>query len=195
MLRSNEYLQKANDTKSSLLAAYEEYTNELENLVNKDSLTNLYNHNYMYDVLDKKIKSSKKSNRNLSVLMIDIDDFKRLNDKYGHQVGNIVLKKVSRILLNNSRETDIVGRYGGEEFTIVLNRNSDEESELISNRILKIISSNKLIYMGSNIYVTASIGLTKLIVGDTPEILLSRADKALYISKENGKNQVSKVME
>ncbi|MCK4974164.1 MAG: GGDEF domain-containing protein [Sulfurimonas sp.] len=166
----------------------------LEETTNLDALTKVFNRraldSYLTDVC-----SNKSIPYNLHVLMLDVDNFKIINDKYGHITGDKILIFISNILRKTLRDGDKIFRYGGEEFTIVLNRNSDEECELIAERLLSLISSNKLIYMGQKISVTVSIGATKLLKDDIPDSLLSRADKALYFSKHNGKNQVSTVME
>lgn len=164
----------------------------LEETSNIDSLTKVFNRRALTSYLSETC-SNTDIPYTLHVLMLDIDNFKDINDNYGHIAGDKILIFIANILRKTLRDGDKIFRYGGEEFTIILNRNSDQECELIANRILKLISSNKLIYMGQNISVTASIGLTKLVKGDTPDSLLSRADKALYKSKQNGKNQVSRI--
>ena len=186
---SNE-VKKANEIISQLTQKVE----TLEKTSNIDSLTKVFNRRALNTYLSETC-SNNGVNYNLHALMLDIDDFKVINDTYGHITGDKILIFISNILRKTLRDGDKIFRYGGEEFTIILNRNSDEESDIIAARILKLISSNKLIYMGEKLSVTVSIGLTKLIQGDTPDELLTRADKALYISKHNGKNQVSKVFE
>jgi len=165
----------------------------LEEVSNLDALTKVFNRRALNTYLAT-VCSNKNVPYSLHLLMLDIDNFKEINDNYGHITGDKILIFISNILRKTLRDGDKIFRYGGEEFTIILNRNNDDEAELIANRILQLISSNKLIYMGQKISVTASIGLTKLFKNDVPDALLSRADKALYISKHNGKNQVSKVM-
>ncbi|MCF6340295.1 MAG: GGDEF domain-containing protein [Sulfurimonas sp.] len=166
----------------------------LEEVSNLDALTKVFNRRALNTYLSD-VCSNKDINYNIHALMLDIDDFKIINDKYGHITGDKILIFISNILRKTLRDGDKIFRYGGEEFTIILNRNNDEECSLIANRILKLISSNNLIYMGQKISVTASIGYTKLIKNDIPDTLLARADKALYLSKHNGKNKVSGVME
>lgn len=183
-------VEKANNIISQLTLKVE----TLEKTSNIDSLTKVFNRRALNTYLSETC-SNNGVNYELHALMLDIDNFKVINDTYGHVTGDKILIFISNILRKTLRDGDKIFRYGGEEFVIILNRNSDKESDLISDRILKLISSNKLIYMGEKLSVTASIGLTKLLKGDTPDKLLTRADKALYISKHNGKNQVSKVFE
>jgi len=166
----------------------------LEETSNLDALTKVFNRRALNSYLGD-VCSNKNINYNIHALMLDIDDFKIINDRYGHITGDKILIFISNILRKTLRDGDKIFRYGGEEFTIILNRNNDEECELIANRILKLISLNNLVYMGQKISVTVSIGHTRLIENDIPDTLLARADKALYISKHNGKNQVSRVME
>ncbi len=182
-------VKKANQIISEL----SEKVRTLEETTNLDPLTKVFNRRALISYLNG-VCSNKSIPYTLHVLMLDIDHFKIINDTYGHIAGDKILIFISNILRKTLRDGDKIFRFGGEEFTVILNRNSDEDSEAIANRILKLICSNKLVYMGENISVTASIGMTKFIENDTPDTLLSRADKALYASKHNGKNMVSKVM-
>lgn len=166
----------------------------LEETTNLDPLTKVFNRRALISYLNEVCSNNDKTPYELHIIMLDLDNFKTINDTYGHIAGDKILIFIANMLRKTLRDSDKIFRFGGEEFTIVLNRNSDDEAELIANRILKIISSNRLVYMGENISVTASIGMTKLFAKDTPDTLLSRADKALYASKHNGKNMVSKVV-
>ncbi|MCK4737312.1 MAG: GGDEF domain-containing protein [Sulfurimonas sp.] len=183
-------IEKANE----IIAELTTKVKILEETTNLDALTKVFNRRALDSYLTS-VCSNPSIPYNLHVLMLDVDNFKIINDKYGHITGDKILIFISNILRKTLRDGDKIFRYGGEEFTIILNRNSDEECELISERLLTLISSNKLIYMGQKISVTVSIGATKLLKDDIPDSLLSRADKALYFSKHNGKNQVSTVME
>ncbi len=181
-------VKKANQIISEL----SEKVKTLEETTNLDPLTKVFNRRALISYLDG--VCANKSAPLMHAIMLDIDNFKTINDTYGHIAGDKILIFISNILRKTIKEGDKIFRFGGEEFTVILNRNDDEESEATANRILKLISSNRLVYMGENILVTASIGMTKLIQNDTPDTLISRADKALYASKHNGKNMVSKVM-
>ncbi|MDD3441732.1 MAG: GGDEF domain-containing protein [Sulfurimonas denitrificans] len=164
----------------------------LEETSNLDPLTKVFNRRFLSSYLQEVCSNKSLPYDDLHVMMLDIDNFKSINDKYGHIAGDKILIFISNILRKTLRDGDKIFRYGGEEFTIVINRNSDDQCEQIANRLLHLISSNNLIYMGERISVTASIGVTKLKEHDTPDSLLSRADKALYVSKKSGKNMVSK---
>ena len=183
-------VKKANQVISELT----EKVKILEEASNLDPLTKVFNRRALISYL-KTVCAKKDTLHALHILMIDIDDFKVINDNYGHIAGDKILIFISNILKKTLRDGDKIFRFGGEEFTITLNRNTPEQAEIIANRVLKLISSNNLIYMGEKISVTASIGITKFLKNDTPDTLITRADKALYISKHSGKNRISKVCE
>lgn len=183
-------VSKANEVISELTSKVK----VLEETSNLDPLTKVFNRRALISYL-REVCANKDIPYHLHILMIDIDNFKSINDNYGHITGDKILIFISNILRKALRDGDKIFRFGGEEFTIILSRNSDEESESIAKRLLKLISSNNLIYMGQKISITASIGLTKYLKDDTPDSLMARADKALYTSKNNGKNMVSKVYE
>jgi len=171
----------------------DELTQQVQALEEKssiDSLTKVYNrgslNTYLFDLC-----SNATTNYDTYMLILDVDNFKKINDSFGHVAGDKILIYISNILKKTLRDGDKIFRFGGEEFIIILNRIDEKCSIDIGNRILKLISGNNLIYMGDDIAVTASIGITKFILGDTPDSFISRADKALYKSKRNGKNQLN----
>ncbi|MFA6759908.1 MAG: GGDEF domain-containing protein [Sulfuricurvum sp.] len=167
----------------------------LEQTSNIDPLTKVLNRRSLSTHLGT-IFSNETFRSNLHMIMLDIDDFKQINDNYGHITGDKILIFVASLLKKTLRDSDKIFRYGGEEFIIILNRNEDEEARLVADRILKLIRNNRLIYLGETINITASIGLTRLLKSDkTQEDLLQRADKALYKSKSDGKNRLSEVYE
>ena len=163
----------------------------LETNSNIDSLTNVFNRRALTTYLNN-ICLKGNLNHQLHFLILDIDDFKKVNDTYGHIAGDKILIFIANILKKTLRDGDKVFRYGGEEFVIILNRIDDDVCTQVATRILKIISSNQLIYKGESLNVTMSIGATIYYDEDTPESLINRADKALYKSKTNGKNQMNK---
>ncbi|HUH42605.1 MAG TPA: GGDEF domain-containing protein [Sulfurimonas sp.] len=183
----SEEVKKANKVISNL----HQKVKILEETSNLDPLTKVFNRRALGSYLNEVCENTNRPYM-LHIMMLDIDNFKSINDKYGHVAGDKILIFISNILRKTLRDGDKIFRYGGEEFTIIINRNSDEQCELIANRLLTLISSNNLIYMGERISVTASIGVTKLKESDTPDSILARADKALYNSKKSGKNMFSK---
>lgn len=153
----------------------------------RDSLTNLYNHRYIFQVLTSKIEMISANNQQLSLMMLDIDYFKKVNDQYGHQIGDRVLSGISELILNSVRDTDIVGRYGGEEFLVILPDTDIFSAALIAEKIRKSIEDYKI--QDKNFKVTISIGLTQY-SGDNTATIIRRADQLLYKCKQNGRNRV-----
>lgn len=161
----------------------------LEETTNLDPLTKVYNRRALISYLDE-MCSRDNMNYELHLLILDIDNFKLINDTYGHVAGDKVLVFIANIFRKTLRDGDKVFRYGGEEFVIVLNRLDNEHCEKITNRLLELVRKSKLIYKGKNLQVTMSIGATKYKQHDTPDTIVSRADKALYLAKKSGKDQM-----
>ncbi len=160
----------------------------------RDPLTTLYNHGYFVFQLDREIENAKRGGNSICLVMIDIDYFKHYNDKNGHPKGDKVLFNVAKILKENTRKGDIVARYGGEEFAIILpNANSSggyNKAEQIRKAIADFKFDREEFQPGGNL--TISLGLADFPLNATePNELLEKADKALYHSKNNGKNKVS----
>ena len=152
-----------------------------------DSLTGLWNYGYFQYKLDEEIMKAKNQKYNLSVMMMDIDDFKKFNDTFGHLAGDEVLRKIALILKENSRKIDVVARYGGEEFALILPYTTKEEAKIIGERIRKRIEGTKIL----NKNVTVSIGIASLEdENTTKEELIKKADLALYRAKFEGKNKI-----
>jgi len=186
----SDEVTKANEIISQLT----QQIKTLEETSKLDALTKVFNRRALSSYLDM-ICSKKELKYELHMLMMDIDDFKMINDRYGHIAGDKILIFIANILKKTLRDGDKIFRYGGEEFIVVLNRIEKEECMQIASRLLKLVSTNKLIYKGETINVTLSIGTTVFVDGDTPDSLVARADKALYRAKENGKNQICSEVE
>ena len=161
----------------------------LETKSNIDSLTKVFNRRALSTYLHTICEESP-TNYKVHMLMLDLDDFKHINDTYGHIAGDKILIFISNILKQTLREGDKIFRYGGEEFIIILNRTDDAFCVKIAERILELIRANNLIYKGQTLNITASIGSTVFLKGDDPDSFITRADKALYTAKENGKDQM-----
>ncbi len=155
-----------------------------------DSLTKVYNRGSLNTYLAD-LCSNATTSYDTYMLILDIDNFKKINDSFGHIAGDKILIYISNVLKKTLRDGDKIFRFGGEEFVIILNRLGEKCSVDIGNRILKLIRNNNLIYMGKNISVTASIGVTKFKLSDTTDSFIARADNALYKSKNNGKDQLT----
>lgn len=157
-----------------------------------DGLTQLYNHRYFQEQMINNVNNYKRYGNKFSLILIDIDFFKKFNDTYGHQSGDCVLKQVAQILKKNSRTSDIVCRYGGEEMAIILTNTNKEEAVITANKVCLAVRNNKFILANNEkVNVTISVGVAT--VGDNgekPQEIIEFSDKCLYIAKENGRNQV-----
>ncbi len=158
-------------------------------MVVKDGLTEIYNHKYIYERLEKEIKLARRYRKTLSVCMFDIDYFKKINDEYGHQIGDQVLKFFSNFLRTELRDTDIIGRYGGEEFVIILPETPILDAYNTAER-LRVGIEGMLIE--KKIKITVSGGVAELLNEPNALELISKADMLLYIAKRGGRNRVEK---
>ena len=164
-------------------------------LATTDGLTELYNHRYFQEQMIAQVDTSKRYNLNFSLILIDIDFFKKFNDKFGHQVGDDVLRKIAGILKKSVRASDIVARYGGEEMAIILPNTGIDDAITTANKICHAVAESPFKLMGGiECRVTISLGVaTYPIHGKIPQDLIEASDKGLYNAKENGRNQVGKV--
>ncbi|MFI3301477.1 MAG: diguanylate cyclase [Candidatus Gastranaerophilales bacterium] len=161
-------------------------------LATTDGLTNLYNHRYFQEQMQLQIEQSKRYENNFSLIIIDIDYFKKFNDKYGHQSGDAVLRQVAQVLRKNVRVTDFVCRYGGEEMSIILPNTDKNEAQMTAEKICNLVSQYnfKLIHEKDG-NVTISLGVSTFPEnGNNAAELIEYADKKLYNAKANGRNQV-----
>ena len=156
-----------------------------------DPLTGLYNRRHFEDNLEREFLRAVRYDNNLSFAIIDVDFFKKVNDTYGHSCGDYVLKEVAYLILQTFRKTDMVFRYGGEEFAVIITETPIEKAVIPLERLRKSISEYPS-YNGTKIKVTVSIGVSE-VNKQTESVhqLFENADKALYKAKENGRNQIS----
>ncbi len=170
----------------------EKQKEELQDKASRDGLTSLYNHALLIDLLDKELMKQDRNKEEITYVMLDIDFFKKTNDTYGHAAGDIVLKDLAGILVSNVRVGDIAGRYGGEEFGLVLPNISSGDSYNLCDRIRKNVEDHIFDIGSSSIHITISIGLCHRKSGDelTCTSMIKHADEALYRAKENGRNRV-----
>jgi len=160
---------------------------KLERLATTDPLTTLYNRRKFNQVLKVEIERNKRYNRGLSLMLCDIDYFKKINDKHGHDVGDDVLKEIATILKGALRKTDLIARWGGEEFIFLLPNTQADQAMEIANKIRQLIEASEFPLVNK---ITASLGVAFLGVGDDELELVKRADTALYKAKEKGRNLV-----
>jgi len=169
---------------------------QLARLASKDPLTGLFNRRY-FKVYSKNIIShAKKTFKSIGLIMLDIDDFKVINDTYGHSVGDIVLVAISNMLQSLVDKKDILCRYGGEEFVVLLPNKNLEDTKELACSIKEELESLYIPYNDSNISITSSIGLSMVDTNneDRIESAIDRADDALYYIKENGKNGIKVIL-
>ena len=172
---------------ASLYERMAQQRNVAKKLSLRDALTGLPNRRYLNKKLSQEIKKFKQSHNDLHSAVLDIDHFKSINDNFGHKTGDVILREVASILENNLRTSDFIGRYGGDEFVVILPNTPKEYSFIVFERIRKIITDKKI---GKKIFVTVSFGVTKAKSKDTPDTIFKRADSALYRAKNNGRNRI-----
>jgi diguanylate cyclase (GGDEF)-like protein len=163
---------------------------ELEKLSITDPLTSIYNRRKFNELLTMEIERSKRYQNSLSIIMCDIDHFKKINDTFGHDVGDKAIKKFSKQIRENIREIDMLARWGGEEFMILMPNVSVENAHSVAEKLRMIIEKTEVETAGS---FTASFGVTDLMLDDTSETFIKRADQALYKAKHSGRNRVESI--
>jgi diguanylate cyclase len=157
-----------------------------------DGLTCLFNRNYWQKCIETEFKRYVRHRQTSTLVMLDIDNFKMVNDKYSHAVGDYVLKHLAQIISEQVRETDITGRYGGEEFVIFLSGTTSNDAMIFTERLRKTVESSVFIYNDIEIKYTISIGIAEALPAlESVSQWLENADKALYESKNNGRNRVT----
>lgn len=159
----------------------------IEKLLRTDALTKLANRKAFMEFMDKVFAQAKRYEQKLTMVMIDLDKFKDINDNYGHQTGDRVLEKIGELLAENTRKADIAARLGGEEFAVLLTQTNEENALLFAERLRKKIEALSFDFDHS---VTASFGVAEMLPDDKKDQLIRRADIAMYKAKDNGRNRV-----
>ncbi|SIO34430.1 diguanylate cyclase [Salinivibrio sp. ES.052] len=172
--------------------ALEQAQQLLEIQANTDSLTQLYNRHYLTNILIKELARCERYKNALTLAIVDFDNFKHLNDSYGHRAGDIALQRFGNIVREESRTNDIYGRWGGEEFLCLLPETNLGGAEVVLQRLVSRVHAEVIHVEGQTIRFTISIGYTRFISGDTQDTIIHRADTALYLAKENGRNRIEK---
>ena len=163
---------------------------QIRELVNVDSLTGVYNRRRLFEVIHEESSRYSRSPGSFSICLLDIDHFKQVNDTYGHQAGDIILKAVAQGVAGDLRTIDCFGRYGGEEFLIVLPQTPLDGARIKAERVLARVASLKFPLIGDGFQITVSIGVAEYHNDETTDDTLQRADKALYEAKDAGRNVV-----
>ncbi len=173
-------------------AVDQSYQQNLFRAANIDGLTQLYNKKYFIDVLAKEFSFSRRNKQALSLLMVDVDHFKKVNDTYGHMAGDLVLKSIGAFLHQQLRLENIACRYGGEEFAIILRNVTPDLAEHIGERLRKGMEGEKILYRATPIQITISIGIATFENNnfETIEDFIQRADEHLYEAKQLGRNRI-----
>ncbi|NDV26325.1 GGDEF domain-containing protein [Desulfovibrio sp. JC010] len=165
---------------------------KIKTRANRDGLTRVYNRRSFDERLVEEFKRHQRLNTDLSLLMVDLDHFKDVNDTYGHMAGDMVLEKVARMFETTFRSTDFIARYGGEEFVILLPHTNEEQAQMLAERVRTKIESCAMTYQDTSFNVTASIGVSAVRPGSLEKDteIVRKADEALYDAKMQGRNRV-----
>lgn len=170
----------------------EEANHKLESLSRIDRLTGLYNRGFWEESLKKEAKRLQRNEGHSCLLMLDVDHFKRINDEFGHSGGDAALRHIADVLKKTLRESDLIGRFGGEEFAVTLVDTDVEGGKVFAERVRKILAESTIIFDKNQIKLTISLGLAPYKKSYLQhEQWIADADKALYYSKENGRNRVT----
>jgi len=171
---------------------YKAHHDQLAEMAMHDSLTGLYNHRLLIELLERELATGRRKGQPVSFCMADIDHFKGLNDRYGHQAGDLVLQEVSRLLTQGLRKSDAVGRYGGEEFGIILSGCAADKAQSLCERLRHTIAEYPFQVLGHTVNITVSLGLAHADPQDdvSETDLIRRADSALYQAKAEGRNRL-----
>ncbi|HFA59619.1 MAG TPA: GGDEF domain-containing protein, partial [Rhodospirillales bacterium] len=164
---------------------------ELETMANTDVLTGLPNRRFLLSRLEEEIAEADRFERPLAFALLDIDHFKRINDRYGHMAGDEVLRHVGRVILANLRRYDIAARFGGEEFAVAFPNTDRKAAEAVAARMREGLETETIeVSEAEVVRVTASFGLVERRPGEPVEEMIRRADEALYAAKNAGRNRV-----
>ncbi len=173
-------LQRTNNQLQKALA-------EVEKMAITDKLTGLYNRHKLDEVLFQEFNRQRRYAEPFSFSIIDVDYFKRINDGFGHLIGDVALQELSEIIRNNIRQTDTIARWGGEEFAILAPNTSLEQMSVLAEKIRLIVAAHEFEIIG---YLTISLGIAQVAPKDTITSLIKRADDALYLAKQLGRNRI-----
>jgi diguanylate cyclase (GGDEF)-like protein len=153
-----------------------------------DGLTGLVNHKTFYEMLERELWRSRRFKEQISLIMVDVDNLKHINDHYGHRAGDKVIKEISQRIKETIRQVDIAARYGGDEFAIILPNTSLTDATVVAERLVGLVAQTPVVWRKDEIAISISVGIGQLDENDTPDDIASRSDKALYSAKKAGKN-------
>ena len=186
-----EFMGEFSESFNAMVRKLDETMQQLEKVSRTDQLTGINNRGYFMQLLKAEVERSSRYERTFSVMMFDLDHFKKINDTFGHAAGDVALQSFVAVLqICGLRHIDFLGRLGGEEFAIALPEITLDHALLPAERIRCMLAETPVIHAEASFIVTASIGVSQYMPGDTVESLLSRADQAMYRAKEEGRNRV-----
>jgi diguanylate cyclase (GGDEF)-like protein len=185
---ANRELKKANEIIRTQNEQLREVAFRLEQLSTTDALTELYNRRYMIEKLAEEVNRYKRNQNPFSIIIADIDDFKSVNDTYGHDCGDYIIQKTAQALADSVRDIDVVGRWGGEEFLILLPETVTEGALVLAERIQKNVQLSVWSYHQMPISVGLTLGIATFDGETDLDVVVKKADRALYDGKKNGKN-------
>jgi diguanylate cyclase (GGDEF)-like protein len=155
-----------------------------------DGLTGLANHKRFYGILEKELWRSRRYGGQISLIMVDVDNLKKINDAYGHRAGDKVIRQISRKIRECIRQIDTAARYGGDEFAVILPNTSLKDATVVAKRMVDVVSRSPITWKKEEIGISISVGLGQYDADTSPEDITSRSDQALYTAKQAGKNTV-----
>ncbi len=189
-------MQEAKMKAERMSKELQDANSRLKDLVYRDGLTGLYNHRFFQESLSQELARANRYRTSVSLILFDIDHFKKVNDSYGHQAGDQVLMNIARAVSSSIRPTDIIARYGGEEFAVILPETSPAGAKVFAARLRRCVEGIATLVKGQLIYVTVSAGTASFGPDNNKrckDALINAADKGLYLSKQNGRNLVTPV--
>ena len=193
MMRSRDELVSAREQAEAAESRVRQLESELERVseqVREDQLTGTLNRRGMDDALEREIARADRSGKAMCISVLDLDNFKRLNDTYGHAAGDAALVHLAKVIRHTVRPTDVIARYGGEEFLIILAGTSIDEAVGITTRLQRELTRRFFLHNNERLLITFSAGVAEYRQGESEESFFARADQAMYRAKEQGKNQV-----
>jgi diguanylate cyclase (GGDEF)-like protein len=161
---------------------------KIQHQATTDGLTGLVNHKTFYEILEKELWRSRRFGGRISLIMVDIDNLKTINDAYGHRAGDTVIREISRRIKECIRQIDTAARYGGDEFAVILLNTDISDAKIVAERMVEIVAKRPASWNKQHIQLSISVGLGQYDADNTPEDITSRSDMALYTAKQAGKN-------
>lgn len=163
---------------------------KIQRQASTDGLTGLVNHKTFYEIMEKELWRSRRYGGQISLIMIDVDNLKKVNDTYGHRAGDKVIKEISTRIKQSIRQIDTAARYGGDEFAVILPNTSLSDATVVAERMVNAVSQSPAIWRKEQIPLSISVGLGQYDADTNPEDITSRSDEALYSAKQAGKNTI-----